>query len=137
MSVLEPVHDITILLTKTLRNQQTNQPTKPWGGGGGGGKLFSLNLAPQTHIFPFSRHQFLPSPGDFEAEHQLFLRIYSAGVHLVSGGTLFHSRPGWFRMVAAMDEETHAEGERGLVVSSDCISDCLCPPLKIVAEDEP
>ncbi|KAK3801941.1 hypothetical protein RRG08_063897 [Elysia crispata] len=57
---------------------------------------------------------FLSSP-DFQAEQELFVRLYSAGVHLMTGESLGHSVPGWFRMVAALEDDVHAEGMKRLV----------------------
>ncbi|KAK3729252.1 hypothetical protein RRG08_008579 [Elysia crispata] len=57
---------------------------------------------------------FLTSP-DFKSEQELFVRLYSAGVHLMTGESLGHSVPGWFRMVAALEDDVHAEGMKRLV----------------------
>lgn len=52
---------------------------------------------------------------DFQSENELFQRIYSSGVHLMPGKSLGHSKPGWFRMVAGLENDVHEEGMTRLV----------------------
>ncbi|GFO28456.1 1-aminocyclopropane-1-carboxylate synthase-like 1, partial [Plakobranchus ocellatus] len=73
-----------------------------------------VHPSPATIFRWIDLSSFLLSP-DWEGEHQLFLRIFSAGVHLVEGSSLGHSVPGWFRMITALEDEVHAEGMKRLV----------------------
>ncbi|RUS91069.1 hypothetical protein EGW08_001197 [Elysia chlorotica] len=88
------------------RHQSVKQQIEACGG--------RVHPSPATIFRWLDLSSFLTTP-DLEGERDLFDRLYKAGVHLMSGESLGHSLPGWFRMVAALEDFAHTEGMNRLV----------------------